>query len=161
MNSNGVDNNVRCRQRDAWYSIEESFPEDVKERVKALLPPLEFSLEMTPTLKTVFVSEGPLAAKLGVGFPFELELFFDADKQHLRRARDTNQERKMLFLALEHGLGKLGLNGRACVLRAVCEAAEHPFGEFGLVGEVVNVLLQVPTSSHNQTTLKAYYEAGQ
>ncbi|KAM7284662.1 hypothetical protein ISCGN_001756 [Ixodes scapularis] len=152
---------IRGRQaEDVWYSSEASFPENVKDRVRALLPPLELSLEMIPTLKTVFVSDGPLSAKLGVGFPFELQLFFDGEKQRLRKTRDTNQDRKLLFWALEHGLGKLGLDGRACVLRAVCEAADHPFREAGLFGEVLHVLLQIPESGYNGTTLKAYYEAG-
>ncbi|EEC17693.1 hypothetical protein IscW_ISCW012414 [Ixodes scapularis] len=160
-NADEVANTIRGRQaEDVWYSSEASFPENVKDRVRALLPPLELSLEMIPTLKTVFVSDGPLSAKLGVGFPFELQLFFDGEKQRLRKTRDTNQDRKLLFWALEHGLGKLGLDGRACVLRAVCEAADHPFREAGLFGEVLHVLLQIPESGYNGTTLKAYYEAG-
>jgi hypothetical protein len=36
---------------------------------------------------------------------------------------------------------RLGIDGRACVLRAICEAADTTFQYNGLAGEVLHVLL--------------------
>lgn len=36
---------------------------------------------------------------------------------------------------------RLGLDGRACVLRAICEAADTTLQHNGLAGEVLHVLL--------------------
>jgi hypothetical protein len=36
---------------------------------------------------------------------------------------------------------RMNLDGRACVLRAVCEAAETTISDSGLVGEVLHILL--------------------
>jgi hypothetical protein len=36
---------------------------------------------------------------------------------------------------------RLGLDGRACVLRAICEAADTTLQYNGLAGEVLHVLL--------------------
>ena len=34
-----------------------------------------------------------------------------------------------------------GMNGEECVYRAICEAAQYPVEEEGLVGEILHILL--------------------
>ena len=36
---------------------------------------------------------------------------------------------------------RMNLDGRACVLRAICEAAETTISDSGLAGEVLHILL--------------------
>ena len=36
---------------------------------------------------------------------------------------------------------RMNLDGRACVLRAICEAAETTINDSGLAGEVLHILL--------------------
>jgi hypothetical protein len=38
-------------------------------------------------------------------------------------------------------ISRLGIDGRACVLRAICEAADTTIQHNGLAGEVLHVLL--------------------
>jgi hypothetical protein len=38
-------------------------------------------------------------------------------------------------------ISRLGIDGRACVLRAICEAADTTLQHNGLAGEVMHVLL--------------------
>lgn len=131
-----------CFSEERWSSSEEAFPEALTDKMKRILPGFELALEMTPVLKTVLVREGPLSAKVGVAFPFEVQLAFEAGQRRFRKARDTGRDRRILYRTIEHGLGQLGLDGRACVLRAVCEAAQHPINEDGLFGEVLSLLLK-------------------
>jgi DM4/DM12 family len=54
---------------------------------------------------------------------------------------DTSSTRWLMY----DGLGKLlvskGLEGRPCVLRAICEAAETPFTHYsGLFGEIFHII---------------------
>lgn len=36
----------------------------------------------------------------------------------------------------------MGLNGRACLLKAICEAAEHPLGIYnGVLGDIFHIIL--------------------
>lgn len=36
---------------------------------------------------------------------------------------------------------RFGVDGKACLLRAVCEVAESPLRDDGLLGEVLNIIL--------------------
>uniref|UniRef100_A0A182RNA0 Uncharacterized protein n=1 Tax=Anopheles funestus TaxID=62324 RepID=A0A182RNA0_ANOFN len=51
-----------------------------------------------------------------------------------------DQSRRQFFALLEHGMSRWGRNGRACLLRAVCEVAETPLKHNGLIGEIIDVI---------------------
>uniref|UniRef100_A0A182VYI9 Uncharacterized protein n=1 Tax=Anopheles minimus TaxID=112268 RepID=A0A182VYI9_9DIPT len=59
---------------------------------------------------------------------------------------EIDQSRRQLFALLEHGMSRWGRNGRACLLRAVCEVAETPLKHNGLIGEIIDVIF-TPTPS--------------
>ena len=42
---------------------------------------------------------------------------------------------------VEEALNRTGLNGRQCVLRAICELRETPIHEASLLGETITLLL--------------------
>jgi len=56
--------------------------------------------------------------------------------------RRLDQQQADLYAAAEGVMTQLGLDGRGCVLRAVCEAAEAPLHEDGLLGEIINGVLR-------------------
>ncbi|GBP60352.1 hypothetical protein EVAR_91387_1 [Eumeta japonica] len=69
--------------------------------------------------------------------------FIDTVSREQREAdlNNRNDERLIFYKALEQMLDAKGFSGRACLLRAICEAAQHPFEEQGLVGEILHILL--------------------
>lgn len=50
-------------------------------------------------------------------------------------------ERALLYVAVEEFLENFGMNGRACLLRAICEVQALPLKNFGLLGEVLKLFL--------------------
>jgi hypothetical protein len=51
-------------------------------------------------------------------------------------------ETKLYFLSISIStLLRMNLDGRACVLRAICEAADATISDSGLAGEVLHILL--------------------
>ncbi|XP_035447422.2 uncharacterized protein LOC118274139 [Spodoptera frugiperda] len=50
-------------------------------------------------------------------------------------------ERLTFYTAVADMLRSKGFNGEECVYRAICEAAQYPVEEEGLVGEIIHILL--------------------
>ncbi|KAL0821268.1 hypothetical protein ABMA28_005868 [Loxostege sticticalis] len=59
----------------------------------------------------------------------------EADLLHRR------DERLTFYRSLTEMLTAKGMNGHDCVLRAICEAAQYPVEEEGLVGEILHIIL--------------------
>ncbi|XP_072938394.1 uncharacterized protein [Epargyreus clarus] len=57
-------------------------------------------------------------------------------------------ERLTFYRSTADMLDAKGLNGHECVLRAICEAAQYPVHEEGLIGEIVHILL-TPDYGHS------------
>uniref|UniRef100_A0A182MTE3 Uncharacterized protein n=1 Tax=Anopheles culicifacies TaxID=139723 RepID=A0A182MTE3_9DIPT len=53
---------------------------------------------------------------------------------------EIDQSRRQLYALLEQAMSRWGRNGRACLLRAVCEVAETPLKHNGLIGEIIDVI---------------------
>lgn len=51
-------------------------------------------------------------------------------------------ERALLYVLVEEMLENFGMDGRACLLRAICEVHAHPLKNFGLVGEMLKLFLR-------------------
>lgn len=51
-------------------------------------------------------------------------------------------ERAILYVLLEDFLNTLGMDGKACLLRAICEVHSKSLRHFGLVGEIMKVFLR-------------------
>ncbi|XP_026750035.2 uncharacterized protein LOC113510723 [Galleria mellonella] len=61
-----------------------------------------------------------------------------------QRAADLatrKDERLIFYRAMADMLDSKGFNGHECMLRAICEAAQYPVEEEGLVGEIIHILL--------------------
>ncbi|XP_046679077.1 uncharacterized protein LOC124366530 [Homalodisca vitripennis] len=75
--------------------------------------------------------------------------------------RGVGASRWHLYKVAESLLSRLGLGGRSCLLRSVCEAAETPLEHNGILGELLHVLL-TPTSTQDEpidATAREYYTA--
>jgi len=48
-------------------------------------------------------------------------------------------ERALLYGTAEDMLSTLGMNGKACLLRAICEVQGHHLNNFGLIGEMLKL----------------------
>ncbi|ERL87339.1 hypothetical protein D910_04734, partial [Dendroctonus ponderosae] len=67
-------------------------------------------------------------------------------------------ERALLYLAVEELLENFGLDGRACLLRAICEVHAHPLRGFGLLGEMLKLFLSASKSPYAHL-MQDYVEA--
>ncbi|XP_065335934.1 uncharacterized protein LOC135936874 [Cloeon dipterum] len=63
----------------------------------------------------------------------------------------SSLDRWGLYESLEGVLERFGLQGRPCMLRAVCEAAAHSVDHDGIVGAALHILLSPSSSSDNRT----------
>lgn len=68
--------------------------------------------------------------------------FRDIPQTALKSGHLQGGERALLYLALEELLENFGLDGRACLLRAICEVHAHPMQGFGFVGEILKLFLR-------------------
>ncbi|XP_066153719.1 uncharacterized protein [Euwallacea fornicatus] len=57
-------------------------------------------------------------------------------------------ERALLYVAIEELLENFGMDGRACLLRAICEVHAYPLGGFGLLGEMLKLFLSASQSPY-------------
>jgi len=78
---------------------------------------------------------------------------------HHRRRRAAGAERMAMYDAIEHLLTEMGLSGRECLLRSVCEVAEAPFEEANLLGRGLNTLLRPSEGYHHSHSYKEMINA--
>lgn len=57
-------------------------------------------------------------------------------------------ERAMLYEVVEEFLFKFGMDGKACLLRAICEMHESPLAGYGLFGEMLELFLTASLSPY-------------
>merc|ERR1739844_35535 len=54
------------------------------------------------------------------------------------------------FTIPSYALFRLGLDGNACTLRLLCEVAERPLKNAGLLGDIINLVLRGDPSDGNR-----------
>lgn len=74
-------------------------------------------------------------------------------------ANVPDESRRLVYNALETTWERRGRNGYECILRAICEVAESPFGHNGLFGEVVDTIF-TPNSDFEDTDFHSARLAG-
>ncbi|XP_015120604.1 uncharacterized protein LOC107043572 [Diachasma alloeum] len=83
-------------------------------------------------------------------------------KRDLQEAPPKNAfhggERALLYGTAEDMLSTMGLDGKACLLRAICEVQGHPLNNFGLIGEMLRLFFTASKSPF-ANLLKEYVEA--
>ncbi|XP_058831007.1 uncharacterized protein LOC131689733 [Topomyia yanbarensis] len=67
-------------------------------------------------------------------------------------------ERALLYTVVEDFIANFGLDGKACMLRAICEVHSKPVENFGLIGEILRLFFTAslsPYSEHLQEYVSA------
>lgn len=73
--------------------------------------------------------------------------FFARDLRHQRRMYDENGiyfqdlTRQLIYGAFELFYNSRGKSGRKCLLKSICDAAEHPVARDGIFEEIVHLIL--------------------
>ncbi|XP_045450444.1 uncharacterized protein LOC123659240 [Melitaea cinxia] len=73
-----------------------------------------------------------------------------------RHARSITRE--MAYMTLETKFKEYGMNGKECMLRNICEAAETPLYNNGFVGHIMHIIF-TPSSSKEEGLDEDYYKA--
>ncbi|CAL4153607.1 unnamed protein product [Meganyctiphanes norvegica] len=68
-------------------------------------------------------------------------------------------DREVMFQVVEDYLGLVGLPGKACLLRAICEMFETPLPNHGFFGDVIELFFSVSKSPHAEKRMADYLEA--
>ncbi|CAL4085644.1 unnamed protein product [Meganyctiphanes norvegica] len=135
-----------------------------------------------------FVRNSPVGygSDLSISIPFEISFddlgytsaenpwglwpeFFDKDALFGRKKRQAWEsmdgvnwaggDREMVFHVIEDYLLYLGMKGKPCLLRAICETFETPLLKHGLFGEFLQLIFSVSNSIGAAQRLGEYLEA--
>ncbi|CAB3244838.1 unnamed protein product [Arctia plantaginis] len=66
--------------------------------------------------------------------------------------------RELAYTVLENRFSEYGMNGRECMLRNICEAAETPLHHNGILGHLMHIIF-TPSASREEGLDDEYYEA--
>ncbi|XP_042887839.1 uncharacterized protein LOC122263475 isoform X2 [Penaeus japonicus] len=100
----------------------------------------------------------PITAPTGVSIPFTIDVPYkftlpNVTSSLLGRGKANGKnthyfsERLDVYGVVEGIFEKFGMNGKACMLRAVCERAESHLVEAGMLGEVITTILAASSAS--------------
>ncbi|XP_071520543.1 uncharacterized protein [Panulirus ornatus] len=68
-------------------------------------------------------------------------------------------DREVMYRVVEDTLQTMGVDGKACLLRAICEISELPLQNYGFFGEVLELFLSPSRSPRAARRLQQYQEA--
>ncbi|XP_046750325.1 uncharacterized protein LOC124413649 [Diprion similis] len=89
---------------------------------------------------------------------FFTNLFSTSSSSGRRRRSSSRYERQIAYSMLEQQFDRSGANGKECIMRGICEAAETPLRQEGLVGELLHLLL-TPDYGGNTSVDEDYVNA--
>ncbi|XP_071535368.1 uncharacterized protein [Panulirus ornatus] len=143
------------------------------------LPPATV-LVLTPTLSLPFGRNLPV----GYGASMTISIPFKIDFEQLgltsvenpfgifptfglfRKKRETfapfpgvnwaGGDREMMYQVMEDSLYNVGLNGKACLLRAICEMFQIPLTNHGFFGEVLELFFSASRAPYAEKRLRDY-----
>ncbi|XP_068212345.1 uncharacterized protein [Palaemon carinicauda] len=143
------------------------------------LPPTTL-LVLTPTLNLPVARNLPTGygASMTISIPFKIsfdDLGVTSEENpwglwpaFFRKRRDTQSlpginwaggDREMLYQIAEEALHNMGLDGKACLLRAICEVFQLPLTNHGFFGEVLELFLSASRAPHADKRLEEYTRA--
>ncbi|KAK8371708.1 hypothetical protein O3P69_013560 [Scylla paramamosain] len=105
---------------------------------------------------SVFIAEFffviPIEAPMGVSIPFTIDVPYEFTLPNItaadffKRENIGRDDRLNLYGVVERLFQRFGLDGRACVLRAVCERASSSLEGAGMLGEIITTILTASLS---------------
>ncbi|XP_042215082.1 uncharacterized protein LOC121861428 [Homarus americanus] len=111
--------------------------------------PTGSTFTITPVLCIPVVSVGDLSGFLDIELPFTIKL---PNATQISYGR-MDDDRLGIYSVLVDTISRFGVDGKSCLLRAVCEVAESPLRDDGLLGEILNIIL---TASYGSTSNELY-----
>ncbi|XP_057331713.1 uncharacterized protein LOC130671681 [Microplitis mediator] len=87
--------------------------------------------------------------------------YFSSLKKRRRRSISGNDERRIFYELLEHELQRWSGNGKACMLKSICEASSVPLNRESLVENLLHVVLTPDYGNNSTFADKDYLEASQ
>ncbi|KAK2712641.1 uncharacterized protein LOC136025319 [Artemia franciscana] len=77
------------------------------------------------------------------GFIFRMSFLLEHlfTRKNTKQARSFEEDQLAIFKSLELSLTSRGIDGRACLLRSICELQKYPIGHMSLAGEILTILL--------------------
>ncbi|XP_045591796.1 uncharacterized protein [Procambarus clarkii] len=112
--------------------------------------PTGSTFTITPVLCIPVVNVGDLVGYLDVELPFTIKL---PNATQVSFAGRMDDDRLGIYAVVINTLSRFGVDGKSCLLRAVCEVAESPLRDDGLLGEILNIIL---TASYGSTSSELY-----
>ncbi|KAK8738501.1 hypothetical protein OTU49_003909 [Cherax quadricarinatus] len=112
--------------------------------------PTGSTFTLTPVLCIPVVNIGDLTAFLDIELPFTIRL---PNVTQVSYAGRMDDDRLGIYTVLIDTLSRFGVDGKSCLLRAVCEVAEAPLRDDGLLGEILNIIL---TASYGSSSSQMY-----
>ncbi|XP_042860114.1 uncharacterized protein LOC122245977 isoform X2 [Penaeus japonicus] len=98
-----------------------------------------------------------LAAALAFVFRIQIMLY-DVFNRSSKRGRSIQEDQLEVFRQIEDNISSLGVDGRACVLRFICEMQTNSFSKASVFGELFTLLF-TPKPGGDYTVLKEYIAA--
>ncbi|XP_042860111.1 uncharacterized protein LOC122245977 isoform X1 [Penaeus japonicus] len=103
-------------------------------------------------------------SSIGIGIILFLETLLDegpavnASSTSGRAERSIQEDQLEVFRQIEDNISSLGVDGRACVLRFICEMQTNSFSKASVFGELFTLLF-TPKPGGDYTVLKEYIAA--
>ncbi|XP_050071113.1 uncharacterized protein LOC126559053 [Anopheles maculipalpis] len=114
--------------------------------VLGLIVPIRFHHPLPRVIVNTYNLQANYRIPSTIIYPYPESVFQNRAVDTAVRWPEIDQSRRQLFTLLEQGMSRWGRDGRACLLRAVCEVAETPLKHNGLIGEIIDVIF-TPTPS--------------
>jgi len=73
--------------------------------------------------------------------------------------RSLDEEKADMYTYAENFISRFGLDGKSCILRTICEVAESPVQDAGMMGEIFNTVLRTTVEPTEGERLKEYRKA--
>jgi len=154
-----VDNEPLLAMIDNELSNEESHRTLSRHKRGLIYLPNGTEWSLTSELKIPLSSEASITVKVPVKYVFDGWCDCTGCSCDTKSSSRDLRHQLSILNVVETTMGKMGLDGRTCVLRAVCEINETPISQFSFIGEIVTLLLTLKKEHKERNFLKDYLEA--
>ncbi|KAG7178225.1 uncharacterized protein LOC121861909 [Homarus americanus] len=143
---------------------------------KRLKMPPSSLLVLTPTLSLPMGRDLPIGYGSSVTISYPFRIAFDdlgmtsedntwgllrTKREAPKRGDLAGGDREVLYKVVEDTLQSVGMDGKACLLRAICEMYDIELQNYGFFGEVFELFLSPSRSPQAARRLQEYTEAEQ
>ncbi|XP_037083428.1 uncharacterized protein LOC119103860, partial [Pollicipes pollicipes] len=113
-------------------------------------------LYIEPELYTPLFTQGDFSLRIDT----EVQLRWTLPNDTFTLGRSVlGGDRLGIYETARLSLDRFGLDGKACILRSICEAAEYPLENEGLLGEVLNIVLTASRTTTEDGAEQEYTQA--